>query len=420
MAVKWNVVSEAADQQLQRGNYSEAGAPKASTRESAIGAWGQTASGVATGNRKWAAQERDRLEGGQGMGRKDLASTLASAYDYVFKAKKREKNLAHQSDTKVPRWAPADAKALAEGFLALFGTELKIDGYFDDEWEQVDASKLLKALGDQALDSPALIDKTTTWVNTQVALTPDKTVGNTNMVDIPRADILQMAYFRVLEETKGQKKARNPQLQWSTLDSKEVAETFMGWFKLQGRTDEFFDNDYTVLKGAELMEALGDPAKGESALMGIIATLVYHPDFAKGELSDQNDKNPRLNALADEQEQSLEYLELAQNLSQLMHVDVRIMAVPTDLTNSTSTTPDNVAEVKDRTMFVDLNTMQITEDGKLKFVGNGNTYETAIEGALGPVTDPARFQGAHAPIEDPAKAAAARKGGQKCTQNITG
>jgi hypothetical protein len=94
-----------------------------------------------------------------------------------------------------------------------------------------------------------------------------------------------------------------------------------------------------VLDGDALRKEIGDvnpqdanqDAGGESSLKAIIATLLYNPQYADAALANLKPaERPRLNAVADESEQGLEYLELAKKLAQRIGVEVRIVAVPTD------------------------------------------------------------------------------------------
>lgn len=152
------------------------------------------------------------------------------------------------------------------------------------------------------------------------------------------------------------------------LHRREDAVAFATLFKLQDKISSIFTKersdkgeDKYLLDGKALRMELGDvdpndpdkAAAGESSFKAIIATLLYAPQYTEEALKDlKPEERPRLNAVADEQEQSPEYLELAKQLSQEMNIDVRIIATPTYASNFNPETDIAV---------IDLQSMKMTE-----------------------------------------------------------
>lgn len=160
------------------------------------------------------------------------------------------------------------------------------------------------------------------------------------------------------------------------------------------RTKEGGKSTY-ALNGGAMLAAIGDvkdpgghsaskreDAKGESSIKMIIATLLYHQDYSEEALANLDaNKRPRLNVLADEEEQSLEYLELAKLLADKVGVDVRIMATPS--ANHGVNTQTDMA-------VIDLQTMELVQNpddpGAVQL-----KYDAVVNGAVRtmkvPVTD---------------------------------
>ncbi len=176
--------------------------------------------------------------------------------------------------------------------------------------------------------------------------------------------------------------------------TKQDAEAFADLFGLKSQLRTIFreerENGVKVwnLDGAALRGLIGDvnpananeDAGGESSLKAIIATLLYSPQYSDQALANlKPQERPRLNAVADESEQGLEYLELAKKLAKIMGIEVRIIAVPTDATNFN---PSNDVAI------VDLQTMQLTpatgtgpveEVGRLKYVAVVNGAKRSMD-----------------------------------------
>jgi len=129
---------------------------------------------------------------------------------------------------------------------------------------------------------------------------------------------------------------------WETLfdtDTPENRKIFADFFGV--RPGQIF-NDAGLMPTA-LMNAIGDigsgsGAAGESSLKAMLVLLTHpeslpadHPLRVRIEqgVNDPNTDPIRLNTVADEPEQSLEYLRLVQALADKLGVDVRIIAVPT-------------------------------------------------------------------------------------------
>lgn len=144
------------------------------------------------------------------------------------------------------------------------------------------------------------------------------------------------------------------------------AEAFAGYFGLESVVKDLFDRERSggavtyTLKATALRERLGDvepgrvqeDAAGESSIKAILMTLLYHPEYAEAALAKLAPVDrPRLNVVADESEQSLEYLALAQALAEHLGVEVRILAVPT---------PDRGFDARTDMAIVDLQSMRLT------------------------------------------------------------
>ena len=203
----------------------------------------------------------------------------------------------------------------------------------------------------------------------------------------------------------------------------EDAMAFAGLFKLESKFNAIFKKvkadkpkksgdarlksasnvaDTYELNGAALRAELGDvnpadatkDAGGESALKTIIATLLYSPQYSDAALEKMDPKEkPRLNAVADEAEQSPEYLELAKKLSKTMGIEVRIIATPS---SATSFNPETDLAI------VDLNSMQLVEEEPILTSANANknvavgqlTFDAIIGGVKQTRTVPVEKRGA--------------------------
>jgi hypothetical protein len=156
---------------------------------------------------------------------------------------------------------------------------------------------------------------------------------------------------------------------------------------LFGITDHKDIFDGRKLNARSLMLTIGDGsggnfgARGESSLKAMLMVLTHPDDLGPnmGSLRDRikggeddykktNMKPVRLNAVADEPEQSLEYLDLVRALANHLHVDARIIAVPTDENT------DYQANPVGNLIFIDLDSIDIHPDNKAatwKYVQGG-------------------------------------------------
>jgi hypothetical protein len=137
--------------------------------------------------------------------------------------------------------------------------------------------------------------------------------------------------------------------------------------------------------------SFGFGGKGESALKTMLLVLTNpqalpagHPLRNRLEMgeSDPNKEPVRLNAVADEPEQSLEYLELVKALAAELGVDVRIIAVPTDKGADFDANPVG------NLIFIDLDDIVINPD---------NTVDLSYEQAGTPQTEQVNMTGGGSP-----------------------
>ncbi|MFT6144930.1 MAG: hypothetical protein ACJAZO_000930 [Myxococcota bacterium] len=113
----------------------------------------------------------------------------------------------------------------------------------------------------------------------------------------------------------------------------------------------------------------GFGAAGESGIKGIILTLLYSDQFSPESMAAMEDKGikPRINAVMDESEQGMEWLKLAQALSDHMGVEARIIAVPTSL-------PDEfIGNPSEHVRYVDIKDITVHDDNTIayKYTQNG-------------------------------------------------
>lgn len=172
-------------------------------------------------------------------------------------------------------------------------------------------------------------------------------VGGTNREDL--AEALRRAWQRLFPN-----------------DGPSDRQAFADLFDLQ-EADIF---DRGGLAPDKLMRLLGDGpggdygGTGESTLKAMLMVLTHPEDLDPNDpLRQRIEKGPsgtdpvRLNGVADEPEQGLEYLDLVQALARTLHVDARIIAVPTRKVDFSQTDP--VGDL----VLVDLEDIVINGDG---------------------------------------------------------
>ncbi|MFT4627182.1 MAG: hypothetical protein ACI8PZ_005863 [Myxococcota bacterium] len=210
----------------------------------------------------------------------------------------------------------------------------------------------------------------------------DVTVGTTSVTDME--DALKRAYTKLYPK-----------------DERKDQKAFAGLFALK-RGDIF---DSAGLNAASLMRQLGDGtragfgAAGESPLKAMLLVLmnpgllpVGNPLRTRLELgkNDPNTDPVRLNGIADEPEQSLEYLQLVKALADALGVDARLIFVPT---RKADYDVDPVGNL----LFVDLDDIVINADATATVTytqgGSERTEPIGIEHG-GVEGDPGRFKGA--------------------------
>ncbi len=109
-----------------------------------------------------------------------------------------------------------------------------------------------------------------------------------------------------------------------------------------------------VLDAAAAQAFLGDVgnvdngADGESGLKAILVALLYDPALS----TPVNGVMPRLNAVADEAEQGLEYLELTKAIATALGVEVRLIAAPTGATATSFNPATDLAVIPLQSMQV--------------------------------------------------------------------
>jgi hypothetical protein len=115
-------------------------------------------------------------------------------------------------------------------------------------------------------------------------------------------------------------------------------------------------------------------ASGESAFKGMLATMLYSHAFDPAHLAQMKAEGaitPRLNAVIDEPEQSMEYLKLAVAVADHLGIECRIVA----LDNVDLTTGANKDLSKDA-RFIDIHDIHVN-DGKNPADPDFNTVEFA-------------------------------------------
>lgn len=160
---------------------------------------------------------------------------------------------------------------------------------------------------------------------------------------------------------------------------------FARWFKVA--PGAIFNGQ--GLDARTLMTLVGEANRdygnsGESSLKAILTVLTHPEDLPVDHplriRIEQGEKDPnqdpiRLNAVADEPEQGLEYLELVKALAATLHVDVRIIAVPTD--NAPAIQQDPIGSL----IFVDVEGLQLdpaTGHAQVPYTQNGQQQTTTV------------------------------------------
>jgi hypothetical protein len=137
------------------------------------------------------------------------------------------------------------------------------------------------------------------------------------------------------------------------------------------RSDIFDENGLDALALTRLIgdgTSAGYGARGESPLKAMLFVLT-HPEsiptddplydrITKGS-KDTNTDPVRLNGVADEPEQSLEYLKLVQALADALHVDARLIFVPTKRA-------DYAVDPVGNLLFVDLDGLEVRDDNTVE------------------------------------------------------
>ena len=182
-------------------------------------------------------------------------------------------------------------------------------------------------------------------------------------------------------------------------DKRQDQKAFAALFGLKRR--DIFDRN--GLNADSLRRFIGDGsgtgygARGESGLKAMLMVLT-HPELLpagdpmrvhleKG-TGTPGEAPIRLNAVVDEEEQSLEYLEVVKALAAALSVDVRFVAVPT------GRVPGNLV---DQLIFVDLDDIHIDDSGNatIDYEQGGVEQRKTVEvDKVGSADSPSRYKGA--------------------------